>query len=244
MQNPSKPIINSKPLRFTGTVLVSGALLFLFTYLIYVRNSGEIVATAEVISKIESADIEALTKSLSTYRYYDLEFSPFTINSSANDLKVSIAVAGNSTRLMPKSKELGYYNYQKLLSPTFQIVDEKTRDVVFQKLEQTNIFGKNDNGYSDASEGKFNGTSYYQLGHIDSLASGTYHLKAQKIIFIEHAFLPTHKELFLEIKSGAAYLNIYYMLYAVASIVVGGFILFLTAKDRSVRWRKQRRLRS
>ena len=222
-----------KTTKDVGLTLVLGPLICVPGYLLYVRNSGKIIATADITTKTPSPDKKEFSKNplSATYSYYDLEFSPFNIDFDVPNIKISMFISHG--KLIPNSKEIGISNYKNLASPVFQLVDSRTQNVIFEESKE--IYYNTINKDLSNNEGKFDGIYYYNIGNIEHLKQGTYTLRTKNILFPKSLIFASRKKISIEIKSNAADFNMIYIIYAVITILAGAIILLLTRNKRSLK---------
>lgn len=209
-------VLQFKPLRYFGIILLLGSFAFVGGYIYYVRNSGELIATAAVTKKTPSPDLEELKINLKTYRYYDLEFEPLHFTNDMKDLKITLIVKNGDAIDVPKAAR------NLLIGSKFHLINKKTSQIVLEKSGWTTQ-------PSNHMEGRFNENTFFVLGYISPPENGEYVLSVKNLIFVETSLLAaSKKEFYLEIKSGALDLKIEFLLYALLCLFIGAIILIVT----------------
>lgn len=232
-------IIPSKPLRYLGLALFLGGIAFALIYSLYVRNSGDVVATAQVQSKVPHGADERIERFMGPdYQYHDLTFTPLRLSPDMGDLKVTLVV--NWGKIFPSSKTIAGSRYYELKNPDFQLAHQTSGQIVLQKNDwrtttssstYSTSFGNFSSQTVDKnynSEGRINKDTFYVLGHATVSETADYVMTAKNIILVEKPILPDPKDFSIEVRSGAIDFNVKYGLCALGAVLLGALLLYLT----------------
>lgn len=235
-----------KFIRLIGAVLLLGGFAGMFFYMMAVKNSGTVVATATVQKSSVMEGDEGFKRYLTEYSYNHIEFTPMTLSPEMGDLKIILKISG---RILPKYKSLKMFpktndpkvQYQNLKSPVITLTEMASSKVILTRdnwisttTEAHSVGGvtfKSSNTTQDLKgEGTTNGVSDYNLGHVTVPAPGEYLLSGDYILFRKSLGLEFHNssDFSVEVRSGAIDFDEKIAIALGGLILAGALLCFLT----------------
>ena len=183
---------------------------------------------------------------LTDYSYHHIEFAPMELRPDMGDLKLILKVSGNilptyQTMKMMLQPDAPAALYKNLKSPTLTLTEIATGQVV---LTRDNWISTSTDTYSvggakfqatsttqdTKGEGKTNGITDYNLGHVTVPVAGTYLLTGDHILFRKILGIELHnsRDFSVEVRAGAVDFDTRIVMILSGVLVVGAVICFLS----------------
>lgn len=239
-----------KFIRLIGAALLLGGFAGMFLYMMAVKNSGTVVATATVQKSSIMEGDEGFKRYLTEYTYNYIEFAPMSLSPDMGDLKLVLKISGrilpkySSLKMLPKSSD-PTAQYQNLKSPVLTLTEMAsgkvilTRDNWISTTTEAHSAGgvafKSSNTTQDLKgEGTTNGVSDYNLGHVTVPAAGEYLLSGEYILFRKALGMDFHNssDFSVEVRSGAIDFD-KKIAIALGGLILAGAILCALTKPKS-----------